>query len=182
VVSAGKKDEDWKKIKELLDNSHFNIQNYYELDAYFTRCGHRDRADTVFIAGKRKATRRLPRLKRWSTIIFWDLLTGYGRKPYQSLYGILICITLGALFFSPVFDPKFMASYGFVKQMAQNYPWSTKIILSLDRFLPGVDLGVAKHWAPATICNGLWIYWHLQKLLGWILIPITLAAIYTRIK
>jgi hypothetical protein len=183
-ISAKKEGkQDWEKLIDLVDNSRFNTQNYNQLDAYFQRCGLGKWAYKVYKSGKLRAVNLLPCWKKWPTRILWGVLAGYGRKPYLSLPWIVLFVALGALFFSLSFDSKTLESHAYLKQMAENYPWPTKIILSLDRFLPGVDLGVAKHWAPPeNFCFWGWIYWHVQKLLGWILIPIALAAIYTRLK
>jgi hypothetical protein len=182
AVSAGEGKDDWKKLLAWIEGSRFNTQNYSQLEAYLTRCGHRDRADEVFITGKRQAANRLTWWKRWPTRLFWGGLAGYGRKPYLTLPWIIFFIAIGALVFSLDFTSKGMESQPYLKQMVADYPVFAKIILSLDRFLPGVDLGVAKHWAPIHVCFFSLIYWYLQKILGWILIPIALAAIYTRIK
>lgn len=51
---------------------------------------------------------------------------------------------------------------------------------SLEIFVPGVNLGVANHWTPneATRWGRIAMSWaRCQKVLGWILIPIGLAAI-----
>jgi hypothetical protein len=121
--------------------------------------------------------------KKWPTRIFWGGLAGYGRKPYLSIPWIVLIVALGALAFPLTFDGKTLESHLWLTQMAKSYPSTMKLILSLDRFLPGVDLGVAKYWAPPVNFWFLaWIYWYMQKLLGWVLVPIALAAIYTRIK
>jgi hypothetical protein len=174
--------EDWKEILNWIEMSRFNTQNYRHLEAYFSRCGQYERADEVFITGKRQAANRLTWWKKWPTKIFWGGLAGYGRKPYLTLPWIIFFIAIGALVFSLDFTSNGMESQPYLKQMVAVYPVFAKIILSLDRFLPGVDLGVAKHWAPIHVCFFSLIYWYLQKILGWILIPIALAAIYTRIK
>jgi hypothetical protein len=174
--------EGWQKVMEWLALSRFNSQTYSQVEGYLQRTGLKTWADKFFIAGKRREMGLLPWWKRWSTRIFWGGLAGYGRKPYLVLPWILLFLALGAWAFSPDFPLKTLESHLYLKQMTESYPYTTKILLSLDRFLPGVDLGVAKHWAPKNICLWSWIYWYMQKLLGWILIPVALAAIYTRIK
>lgn len=179
-VSAGEGKDDWKKLLAWIEGSRFNTQNYSQLEAYFSRCGDRDRADKVFISGKREAAKRLPWWKKWPIKFFWGGLAGYGRKPYYALPYMMLAILIGAIAFSLDFDT--IKTPVYLKQAVDKYPLITKFILSLDRFLPGVDLGVAKHWQPGNCCLLSWLYWYIQKLLGWILMPIALAAIYTRIK
>jgi hypothetical protein len=179
AISAGDKFGDWRKLLDWVGGSRFNTQNYSQLEAYFTRCGHRDRADAVFITGKREASNRLTWGKKWLTRIFWGLLTGYGRKPWQVLYVIAPLVLLGAVLFSPEFGAKFMESHQYVNFFPR---WILKGTLSLDRFLPGVNLGLAEHWQPQQLGVDIWLYWYALKIFGWITIPIALAAIYTRIK
>jgi hypothetical protein len=174
--------EDWKEILNWIEMSRFNTQNYRHLEAYFSRCGHRDRADEVFISGKREAANLLPWGKKWLTRIFWGGLAGYGRKPWQVLYVIFPLVALGTFLFAPEFTAKSLESYGWLNQMKQNHPWVIQFLVSLDRFLPGVDLGLAKEWSPACVGLFTFAYWYFLKLAGWITIPISLAAIYTRIK
>lgn len=57
-----------------------------------------------------------------------------------------------------------------------------RFFLSLDEFLPGVDLGLAKLWQISRISFYKLLYYHFHKICGWILIPIGLAAIFSRFK
>ena len=182
AISAGSNPEAWVALLAWVEGSRFNTQNYSQLEAYFYRCGHRDRADKVFIAGKREGANRLTWGKRWLTRIFWGGLAGYGRKPWQVLYMIFPLVALGTFLFAPEFTAKSLESYSWLKQMKLSHPWVIQFLLSLDRFLPGVDLGLAKEWSPACVGLFTFAYWYFLKLAGWITIPIALAAIYTRIK
>jgi hypothetical protein len=55
-------------------------------------------------------------------------------------------------------------------------------LLSLDEFLPEVDLGLAKLWQLNRISFPTRMYNHFHKIAGWVLIPISLAAVYTQFK
>ena len=161
-----RKAEKWQELLDWLGCSRFNTQNYRQLDAFFQRAGLRKWADKAFIAGKR---RELGRLRwwhpgRWLTKVFWDWPAGFGRKPARTFWPALALVLLGWLFFH-----------------AAGQPLSDGLAVSLDHFLPGVDLGVARHFQPASP-SSVWVYWHLEKILGWVLAPIALAAIYIRIK
>jgi hypothetical protein len=174
------KPEEWPKLLAWLGLSRFNTQNYQELDGFFQRGGLRPWADKVHMAGKR---RELGKLKwwnpgRWLTRFFWGWLAGYGRKPGRVFWPSLALVLLGWLIFQPVcLEPQhWLASF------QQSHPAWTGLVVSLDRFLPGVDLGVAKICRPGDLSPLVWFYWHFLKIMGWILAPIALAAIYTRIK
>jgi hypothetical protein len=180
-------EEDWNKVLEWLSFARFNTQSYNRVDEYFQRCGIASWAYKVFREGKKRGLRR----RRWwepgkyFTRIFWGWLAGYGRKPARTLWFIIPLILLGAFLFEPQFANKFLENQCVFNSIIMEHNWLAKGILSLDRFLPGVDLGLAQYWQPSHLGFwGLWIwlYWYFLKIMGWILIPITLAAIYTKIK
>jgi len=181
---AEEKPQDWLKLLDLLQISRFNTQNYSQLESYFQRRGEKDRADEVFIQGKRREI-----LQKWwrptnlATFLFWDLLAGYGRKPSRTLWISLAIVMVGMLFFDHRnFDPSFVGGW---KWLLNGDPSKTAVIrffLSLDEFLPGVDLGLAKLWQISQISFGTLLYYHFRKIAGWILIPVALAAVYTQFK
>lgn len=57
-----------------------------------------------------------------------------------------------------------------------------RFFLSMDEFLPGVDLGLAKLWQISKISFPMLLYYHFHKIAGWVLIPIGLAAVLTQFK
>lgn len=181
---AEEKPQDWRKLLHLLQISRFNTQNYSQLESYFQRRGEKDRADEVYVQGKRRET-----LEKWwrpssmATFIFWDLLAGYGRKPSRTLWISLSIVFLGMLFFDPKnFDPSFLGGWGWLLNGDPTKTGVIRFFLSLDEFLPGVDLGLAKLWQISQISFGTLLYYHFHKIAGWILIPIALAAVYTQFK
>ncbi|MGA7579547.1 MAG: hypothetical protein ACLQUW_09245 [Desulfobaccales bacterium] len=161
------KAEKWQELLDWLGCSRFNAQNYSQLDAFFERAGLRKWADKAFITGKRRELAKFPwwHPGRWLTKILWDWPAGFGRKPARTLWPALVLVLLGWLAFH-----------------ASGQPFENGLAVSLDRFLPGVDLGAARAFQPASPENYVWAYWHLEKIMGWVLAPIALAAIYTRIK
>ena len=160
------KAEKWQELLDWLGYSRFQAQNFQELDAFFQRCGLRKWADKAFMAGKRRELGKLPWWDptRWLTKVLWDWLAGFGRKPARIFWPALALVLLGWLVFQGAGQPL----------------W-TGLAVSLDRFLPGIDLGVAGAFQPASP-DYVWVYWHLEKIMGWVLAPIALAAIYIRIK
>ena len=69
-----------------VEQSRYDTRNYGQLETYFKQGGYKDRADEVYIKGQRREV-----LKQWwrpdnlATLIFWDLLAGYGRKPGRTV-------------------------------------------------------------------------------------------------
>lgn len=177
----------WKKYLHWLSCSRLNLQNYSGLDAYFQRGGLKKSADKVYIAGK---SRELGKRKWWHPAnwliwFFWGVLAGYGRKPGRAFYASLIIIILGAIVFDPAtfLKPELLSSaQGFWKTTEISQSWLPRFILSVNNFLPAVDLGLAKEISLTTIPWWALLYFQFHKLCGWILIPLGLAALSTRLK
>jgi hypothetical protein len=183
--------EDWGKLLEWIDNSRFNAQNYSQLEAYFFRCGYKDRANKVFVAGKRREW-----LKTWSwnilkwpgdilKLLLWDLGVRYGRSPIRSLYYSILFVLFGAWVFSRP---------GILKcgNEVINPVW-----YSLDLFLPFVSLGPDKscqiqqnahvslpNWLITYLPDIIGDYYlsaqtysYIHQFMGYILISIGLAAV-----
>ena len=183
-VSAGEGPQEWEKLLTWINHSRFDSRNYRQLEDFFLRGGSKDLADTVYIQGKRREV-----VQQWwhpgnlATLVFWDGLAGYGRKPSRTLFVSLIIISVGMFFFDPKnFDPSFLGGW---KWLLGGSVWKTRVIrffLSLDEFLPGVDLGLARLWQLSKVNYSTVLYYHFHKIAGWILIPIGIAAIYSQIK
>lgn len=175
---------DWRRLLELANISNFNTQNYVQLESYFQRRGDKGRADTVYIEGKRRET-----LQKWwhpynlATLIFWDGLAGYGKKPARTLWVSLLIVFMGTFVFDyRNFDPNFLGGWNWLLQGNRYKTMAVQFFLSLDEFLPGVDLGLAKLWQISKLSFPTLLYYHFHKICGWILIPIGLAAVLTQFK
>jgi hypothetical protein len=175
--AADYNDNDFQKIKQLIENSSFNTQNYVQLEAFFKRIGRESWANDIFISMQNRLTAQLPWYIRWPEWFFWGVLAGYGRAPFRVFF-----ISLGLIVFgSFLFDPEYLTTN---KAPAEGKTYKTMLVrffLSLDRFLP-IELGLAKHWDANASHFFVWFYFQLQQFLGWILLPIGLASIYTQIK
>ncbi len=47
---------------------------------------------------------------------------------------------------------------------------------SLDVFAPIIDLEAAKIWSPGPEKTFRWVFFRIQRILGWLLVPIAVAA------
>jgi uncharacterized protein YjbI with pentapeptide repeats len=184
ALSAGEGPRDWEKLLAWVRDSRFDTRNYSQLEAYFRHGGYQDRADEVYIQGKRREV-----MDQWwrpdhlATLIFWDGLAGYGKKPSRAFWLSLIIVLVGTMFFDHRnFDPNFVG--GWIWMLDGNV-WRTAVVrflLSLDEFLPGVDLGLAQLWQMSKISYPTLLYYHFQKISGWILVPIGLAAVFSQFR
>ena len=178
------KAENWQKLLEWLGYSRFNTQNYQELDAFFQRAGLRKWADKVYIAGKRRVLSKLSRWNpaRWLIKFFWGLLAGYGRKPGRTLWISLGLIILGAFILNPaeVLPPDFLNSLaGYYDNAAHLI--ALRLIMSFSNFVSAIP-GWSGQLSLASPEFHLFVFIWFQRICGWILIPIGLAAVYTRLK
>ena len=176
--------EKWPELLAWLGLSHFNTQNYGQLDAFFQRRGLRKWADRVHIAGKR---RELGRRKWWDparglTKFFWGWLAGYGRKPGRTLWISLALIILGAFLLNPaqVLPPEFLNSLAGYQDNAA-HPIALRLIVSAANFLSAIP-GWGGHLSVTSPEFHLFVFLWFQRICGWILIPIGLVAVYTRLK
>ncbi len=183
-VSAGEGPEDWRKLLVWLDHSRFDTRSYNQLEDFYKRGGYGDRADEIYIQANRRET-----LEKWwrptnlATLIFWDILTGYGRKPSRTFWISLTIVIIGAFVFDPkMFESSYLENWTWLSQGTKFREIAVRFFLSLDEFLPGVDLGLAKLWQISRISFQKLLYYHFHKICGWILIPIGLAAIFSKFK
>lgn len=183
-VSAGEGPQDWRRLLTWLDHSRFDTRSYNQLEEFYKRGGYADRADDIYIQANRRQTQE----KWWrptnlATIIFWDILTGYGRKPSRTFWISLTIVFIGCFVFDPrMFDSSFLENWKWLSQGTRFREMAVRFFLSLDEFLPGVDLGLAKLWQISRISFPTLLYYHFHKLCGWILIPIGLAAIFSKFR
>jgi len=183
-LSAGEGPRDWEKLLAWINHSRLDTRNYSQLETFFRQGGYQDRADTVYIQGRRRVA-----LDQWwrpdhlATLIFWDGLAGYGKKPGRTFWLSLLIVLVGTLFFDPRnFDPSFLGGWTW---LLNGNVWRTRVVrffLSLDEFLPGVDLGLARLWQMSKISYPTLLYYHFHKISGWILVPIGLAAVFSQFK
>jgi hypothetical protein len=173
-----KADEDDRKshtiLMQVLSQSKYSADVYQGLEAYFTRVGDRISADKVFLDGRRRERREyLTGLGKVGNYVV-DKLCEYGRDTARVGYICVGFIALGAVIFSSrKMEPVKLED----AKRVYNPFW-----YSLGLFLPFVDLQADKIWKPRNKHRFLRHYMRIHILLGWILIPIVLAALSGLIK
>jgi len=166
-----------RAVLELVDQSPYTADVYGSLEAFFLRQGYRADADEAFIAGKvpeRKEYFRSGDWFGWLRSWMLDLLVGYGRQPWRAGIPCAVLVALGCVLFPP-------------KKMEPQNPEDTPRVYnrfwySLGLFLPFVDLQSNKVWKPKADQTLLRNYMRVHILLGWILVPLVLAAVTGLIK
>jgi hypothetical protein len=119
------------------------------------------------------------------------LLVGYGRRPWQAGIPCAVFVALGYVLFSPkkmeLQEPEDAPRGYSGKKMELQEPEDaprgySRFWYSLGLFLPFVDLQAAKVWKPKADQTFLRNYVRAHIILGWILIPLVLAALTGLIK
>jgi len=150
---------------------------YTNLETFFLSHGYRADADEAFIAGKVRERKEYFLSRDWfGWLRSWmlDLLVGYGRQPWRAGIPCSVLVLLGCVLFSP-------------KKMEPQNPDDTPRVYnrfwySLGLFLPFVDLQSNKVWKPKANQTFLRNYMRVHILLGWILVPLVLAAVTGLLK
>jgi hypothetical protein len=175
--------ESHKVLLTLADQSAYTADVYTNLEEFFKRQGYRADADRAFIAGKcrdRKEYFHSGDWGRWLGSWMLYLLVGYGRHPERAGYVGISTIVLGCILFPlkkmELQDPKELEKPE-EKRRQYNRFW-----YSLGLFLPVVDLKTSELWGPKRQYRFLRNYVRVHILLGWILVPLVLAALTGLIK
>jgi uncharacterized protein YjbI with pentapeptide repeats len=172
-----------KELLKLADQSAYTADVYSNLEEFFKRQGYRADADRAFIAGKCRERKQYFHSDDWFRWLgSWTLylLVGYGRRPWQAGISCAVLVALGCILFSPakmeLQDPKELQK---PEEMRHQY---NRFWYSLGLFLPVVDLKSSELWKPMKKHPFLRNYVRVHILLGWILIPLVLAALTGLIK
>jgi hypothetical protein len=163
------------KMAQFVDSPGclYSASPYLMLEQYLRSNGYPELADEVFIRmrirQRREAIwkhRRLSWLADWLLYVF----TGYGRRPIYSLPAVLLLVVFGWFIFR---NRDRMQATGDKNDPGPYSPFW----YSVDLLLPIIELGVASNWRPEP---GWWFgrtYAPIQRIAGWILLPLILAAL-----
>ena len=175
-ITVGSQVYSVENVLSLLRSTEYNASEYSYLESYLKRAGYPDEADDVYMQGQwRERREKLTRFRfAWFRNWFLFLLTGYGRLPAVAFLWSLIVVLIGTI----VFRPAVMIARG-EKPREQRY---SAFWYSADLFLPVVGLHTEEYWALNPRFPYLQLYARGHKLLGWMLIPIGLAAIAGFVK
>jgi len=169
-IAAGEGKDSWKKLLALANLSRYNSSVYADLEAFFKRQGHPERANEVFVAQKRRERKEILQgrwRKLWS--YFLDYSVRYGRSPGRAFRWSVPVIVIGCV----VFWSRQNMEPQRAEDVARHY---SAFLYSLDLFIPFIDLKAASVWIPKPDCWFAQIWMRAQIIFGWILIPTGLAA------
>jgi len=163
-----------QRLIDLIDQADYSAASYAQLEDYYAKHAYPELAEQTFFRMKRQERKRLPWAGHLYSLLLY-VLVGYGRRPQNALYISLGVVLLGALIFGnrrSVVPRKH-------EDAAKVY---SPFWYSFDLLTPFIDLHEADVWMPK---QDWWFgsnYARLHRILGWILVPIGIAAITGIIK
>jgi hypothetical protein len=163
------------QLLALIDNAEgYSARSYTQLEQYYRTHAQPEAADDVFFRMKRKEREKLKFLP-WLWSLMLRGLVGYGRYPENALYYSFAFIVIGTLIFWRREN---------VVPRSQNDTSQTysPFWYSFDLLTPFIDLHQADFWMPRQDWQFGRVYAHVHRILGWILVPIGIAAITGIIK
>jgi uncharacterized protein YjbI with pentapeptide repeats len=191
--------ETGNQLFEWIKKSKFDTQNYRQLEAYFQRCGYEGRADDVYIAMKHAENERRGFVGHWATFFLWEWPAGYGRRPLNILWGSLIVFLLGMFIFrsrhvelggessragkeknlTEELTGKSETQPQWVSKPPKKESWHfrTQALISLDHFLPALNLGFIIRWRFETLSILITIYVIIHRMMGYLFLSIAIATL-----
>ncbi len=171
----------------LAEHTPYTFDVYDSLERYFRQEGEPDIADQVFIEGKEQERKQA--LKRfsfpWCLSWFLDVTVGFGRHPWPAACGSAVFIIVGSILFGTFMKRKVHDA----QTLHQPRRWRQRIMYGVDccwyslgLFLPVVDLKIHDLLEPEPAHR--WILWYvyMHTIMGYVLVPIWVAALAGLIK
>jgi hypothetical protein len=174
------------KLLELLDSPQVDYapQPYLMLEQNLTTNGDPDDADNAYIhmRTRQRVKRANPAARAADWILEW--LIGYGRRPGRAVWWALGFVGLGMLIFSPRHmipqdqaSPESTGKTDKPDSAGKKNASYSRFWYSVDVLAPAIELGADKAWQPDP---NWWLgrnYSYIHRILGWILVPLILAAL-----
>ncbi|MBV8585372.1 MAG: hypothetical protein JO308_03715 [Verrucomicrobia bacterium] len=161
-----------KVVRAFLDQAVYDPGIYNQFDSFLRTQGDYDDADNVFVRSQvRNRDENLNHdwvasLRSW----LWFAFTGYGRLVWLSIVWSAGVVIIGTIVFWN------RSNMALREEKLQNLDYNP-FWFSLDVFAPIIDLEAARIWEPRPEKHWLWNYLRIQRILGWILVPLALVAI-----
>jgi hypothetical protein len=175
-IPKAKVDDYASRMLDLINSpryTYYSPQPYLVLEKFLRSHGNLEKADEVYIDMRRRERRELAYWK-WPGDLLLDGLLGYGKKAWRAAVFFIGFAVIGAFVFQKrcmqLQDPKFEKSL------------YSPFLYSLDTLAPVIDLGQAKVWEPGFDHPRVRTYAQIQRIAGWILVPLILGAITGIIK
>ncbi len=156
----------------------FRSGPYEQLAKVLEKIGHNKDAIKIRIEKEEKIT-RLNRFGWWTRV--WKGSTiGYGYRPWQALWWMGGFIVLGFIVFRKGYKADII-----VQTEEKKYNKFNALFYSIEKFVPVVNLSMAKHWIPDA--NKRWgaivrCYMWLHIIAGWIFTTLLIVGLTGLVK
>lgn len=163
----------------LLESSAYSPDVYAAVEHFFQSQGEAREANRVFHARSRLERRQQwddGRYGQWAWSWLLRLTVGNGRAPGFALLWTSLFVGIGYVVFREPRRP------GAPRKMEPRKPDQAPDVYnafwySLDLFTPAIDLEAAKAWKPRQESRFARQYLRLHRIVGWVVVPIGIAAI-----
>lgn len=162
--------------KLLMEKAEYSADAYARLEKYLVEHGYRKEANALHIDGKWREFDTLGWLGKAKSLFLWATV-GHGRRPWLVFVWCGVIIAFGCFVFRPSKDRVELQSSDDCWRN-ENYNRTWCFWYSVDLIIPAVNLRAADVWKPRSDAH--WCarsYARLHCALGWILIPVGIAAI-----
>ncbi|HZW95295.1 MAG TPA: pentapeptide repeat-containing protein [Candidatus Eremiobacteraceae bacterium] len=158
----------------------FDHQPYIYLAEVLRRAGSEKDADAVYEERLRVQSTKLSGWRKFKDNVYW-LFANYGIDLWHESVAALLVLLLGALIFS---RPAAVLS-GEDSKTEVKISWRNAFFLAVHQFLP-LSLPVKPEWSPSRRVLLKWrqyplltaaTYANFLQIIGWIIIPLTVAAL-----
>jgi hypothetical protein len=163
------------QLKEIINKSSYSSDTYNNLEAYFRRTGNTDEAEAINIDGKVREGNKYWDERSFGRYVwnwFLYITVGYGKRLWQALLWSLLFLLIGYLVFRKEEYMQVQNEEDKDKCKGRYHP----LWYSIALFLPIVQLEDAKTWTPKMNRKKSRFYMRIHIILGYLLIPIGLAA------
>jgi hypothetical protein len=178
----------------LLNDAQYSARAYHDLETLYMQQGLTEQANRVFIAQKRRERAMLYAGSatldqqvtfplRWLKSWLFDIFIRYGRYPgWAILWGLMIIL----------FAWRFVWQRGNVlpRKPSDKDPTIPEgntvryngFLYSLETFIPVLNLHMGDNWVPNRRPRYVYMIYVAETILGWLIVPIILAAIAGLLK
>jgi hypothetical protein len=168
-------------IDELLyiaDSAPFSPDFYTRLEKYFIDQGQKGGADSCFLNMKIRELYEgdLSFFKKILNILLL-VSAGYGRCPVLLFVWSIFFVLIGTIIFSK--KKEIMVN---ISDKSGDIQTFSPFWFSIDLFIPFNILGEMDIWRPKEGENWAWFYARFLRIMGWIIISISIALIIGIIK
>lgn len=175
IRASDDKNESFRYILALANSASYTPDIYTKVSSFYERTGNSDKADIMFIEQKRRERKEVlwPSIS-WLGSFILDILIRYGKRPSLALCWSTIIVGIGSVVFKK--EKMTLQKRNNYKQIYSSF-W-----YSLDLFAPVIDLQVSSIWKPKFDEKYILFYMKIHRILGWVFVPLIIAAITGIIK